>query len=90
MMKTYLKAFFGSLPIWILLIVDSYLYMPNSTLDKILMWLSAPGFFLLYLLSPTWKTIHDTEESVFIVTNCLIYYGLIYLILFLKKRGCPT
>ena len=84
-MKYYLQALFWSLPIWVLLIVENY-FIPAGNIDQILSWINIPGVFLVILLNPSWSGLHNTETYVLLAVNCLIYYSLIYLFLYIKSR----
>lgn len=84
-MKLSLKTLLWSLPVWTLLIVDNY-FISAGGIDQITRWINLPGMILAFLFSSNWSTVHDTKPYIYVVLNCLIYYGLIYLLVFVRSK----
>lgn len=101
-MNLIVKTLVWSLSIWTIwfLLVCSLYFTPmtNSVVDQIRAGVIAallfPGGVLVVLTVPpgisiTGLTNHNIDIGLIIFVNCLVYFGLLYLVFWIKKNHSP-
>lgn len=78
------KAVLWSIPVWIILIVDSYLWGVGSEL--LFVYVHAPGLFLSMALDPSGPNVHNPSLIAQCIYNCLFYFLIVWLIVYVVHR----
>ena len=71
-------------PLWLLIVADVALW--RIGVGFLPGFVHAPGFLLMLALNPSWASMHNYHDWQHVLGNCVFYYLLISLILFVIRK----
>jgi|GEM_PF-3708901 len=85
-MKVWRKALVYSLPVWVVLIIDTSVFWARLETGLLADWIYGPGFILQLLSNPTWGGMHNYSMYTICALNCLFYHFVVWIIVYLVQR----
>lgn len=84
-MKLWIKSLLYSLPIWIFFAVDKNI-LDITGRSLVGVFLYGPGMLFCFIVFGPGKTLHFIDLWIISMMNCIVYYFLVMLVLFIRRR----